>query len=57
MEGIVTLSISMGSYQYYQVMVGSMETQTTDYNPVSRRIYEIGEKTHLDSDPKRVHIP
>ena len=48
LEGTVTLSTFMGSYQYYQVMVGDMEIQITDYNPVNRRIYEVGEKAYLD---------
>ena len=56
LEGTVTLSTFMGSYQYYQVMVGNMEIQITDYNPVNRRIYEVGEKAYLDFDPKGVYI-
>lgn len=56
LESTVTLSTFMGSYQYYQVMVGDMEVQITDYNPVNRRIYEVGEKTYLDFDPKGVYI-
>ena len=51
LEGTVSLSTFMGSYQYYQVMVGNMEIQITDYNPVNRRIYEVGEKAYLDFDP------
>lgn len=56
LEVTVTLSTFMGSYQYYQVMVGNMEIQITDYNPVNRRIYEMGEKAYLDFDPKGVYI-
>lgn len=56
LEGTVVLSTFMGSYQYYQVMVGDMEIQITDYNPVNRRIYEVGEKAYLDFDPKGVYI-
>lgn len=56
LEVTVTLSTFMGSYQYYQVMVGDMEIQITDYNPVNRRIYETGEKAYLDFDPKGVYI-
>ena len=47
LEGTVTLSTFMGSYQYYQVMVGDMEIQITDYNPVNRRIYEVRCKRHI----------
>ena len=56
LEATVTLSTFMGSYQYYQVMVGDMEIQITDYNPVNKRIYEVGEKAYLDFDPKGVYI-
>ena len=56
LEGTVTLSTFMGSYQYYQVMGGDMEIQITDYNPVNRRIYEVGEKAYLDFDPHGVYI-
>lgn len=38
------------------IMVGDMEIQITDYNPVNRRIYEVGEKAYLDFDPKGVYI-
>ena len=56
LEGTVTLSTFMGAYQYYQMMVGDIEIQITDYNPVNRRIYEVGEKAYLDFDPKGVYI-
>ena len=56
LEVTVTLSTFMGAYQYYQVMLGDMEIQITDYNPVNRRIYEVGEKAYLDFDPKGVFI-
>ena len=56
LEGTVILSTFMGSYLYYQVMLGVMEIQITDYNPVNRRIYEVGEKAYLDFDPHGVYI-
>lgn len=56
LEAKVMLSTFMGSYQYYQVMVGEMEIQITDYNPVNRRIYEVGEKAFLDFDTAGVYI-
>ena len=52
----VTLSTFMGSYQYYQAMLGDTEIQITDYNPINRRIYEAGEKAYLDFDPRGVYI-
>ena len=56
LEGTVTLSTFRGAYQYYQMIVGDIEIQITDYNPVNRRIYEVGEKAYLDFDPKGVYI-
>ena len=56
LEGTVTLSTFMGAYQYYQMIVGDIEIQITDYNPVNRRIYEVGEKAYLDYDPTGVYI-
>ena len=56
LEATVSLSTFMGSYQYYEVMVGAMLLEITDYNPVNRRIYEVGEKAYLDFDPKGVYI-
>ncbi len=56
LAGTVTLSTFMGAYQYYQVQVGDMEIQITDYNPVNRKIYEEGEKAFLDFDPRGVYI-
>ncbi len=56
MEAEVTLSTFMGAYQYYQVKVGEMLLQITDYNPVNRRIYGVAEKAYLDFDPSGVYI-
>ena len=56
LEVDVTLSTFMGSYQYYEGMVGDMRVEITDYNPVNRRIYEVGEKAYLDFDPRGVYI-
>ncbi len=56
LEAEVTLSTFMGSHQYYQALVGSMEVQITDYNPMGRRIYEAGEKAWLDFDTRGVYI-
>ncbi len=56
LEARVDLSTFMGSYQYYQVDVGGEEVQITDYNPVGRKIYEVGDKAYLDFDPTGVYI-
>lgn len=55
-QGTVTLSTFMGAYQYYQMSVGEMEVQITDYHPVNRRVYETGETVYLDFDPNGVYI-
>lgn len=52
----VILSTFMGSYQYYQVKVGDVIIQITDYNPVNKRIFEAGEKAKLTFDPNGVYI-
>lgn len=52
----VILSTFMGSYQYYQAKVGSVTVQITDYNPVNKRIYEVGETAKLQFDPDGVYI-
>lgn len=56
LEGTVTLSTFMGAYQYYQITVGVMDIQITDYNPINRRIYKVGEKAFLDFAPEGVYI-
>ena len=52
----VTLSTFMGSYQYYQAKVGDVTVQITDYNPVNKKIYEVGENVKLNFDPNGVYI-
>ncbi|MDE6773438.1 MAG: ABC transporter ATP-binding protein, partial [Treponemataceae bacterium] len=56
LQGSVTLSTFMGSYQYYQVDVGGKEIQITDYNPVGRKTYAAGETAFLDFDAGGVYI-
>ena len=41
---------------YITISILDIEIQITDYNPVNRRIYEVGEKAYLDFDPKGVYI-
>ncbi len=52
----VTLSTFMGSYQYYQVDVGGVTVQITDYNPVNRKVYETGDRAYLNFDTNGVYI-
>lgn len=56
LQGTVTLSTFMGSYQYYQVDVGGKEIQITDYNPVGRKTYAAEETAYLDFDAGGVYI-
>ncbi|MBQ0001522.1 MAG: ABC transporter ATP-binding protein [Clostridiales bacterium] len=56
LECTVTLSTFMGAYQYYQVQVADITVQLTDYNPVNKRIFEVGEKAKLSFDPNGVYI-
>jgi iron(III) transport system ATP-binding protein len=52
----VTLSTFMGSYQYYQAKVGNSSVQITDYNPINKRIYAVGEHARLKFDPNGAYI-
>ncbi len=52
----VVLSCFMGSYQNYHVMVGDTLVKLTDYNPKTKRIYQVGESCSLVFDPEFVHI-
>ncbi len=52
----VILSTFMGSYQYYQAKVGDLTVQITDYNPVNKKIYDVGETAYLNFDANGVYI-
>lgn len=56
LKGKVVLSTFMGSYQYYQVDVEGKIVQITDYNPLNRKTYEVGETAYLDFDQSGVYI-
>lgn len=56
LDCVVTLSTFMGSYQYYQALVGDVTVQITDYNPINKKIFEAGEKVKLKFDPNGVYI-
>ena len=59
-EGIlpckVIVSCFMGSYQNYHVMVGSTLVKITDFNPRTKRIYQVGETAYLNFDKENVHV-
>ena len=52
----VTVSVFMGSYQYYQVMSGNTMVIITDYNPLTRKIYHVGESAYLTFDSAALHV-
>ena len=52
----VTLSTFMGSYQYYQAEVDGVVVQVTDYNPVGKKIYQVGETAFLNFDVDGVYV-
>ncbi len=56
LKGKVVLSTFMGAYQYYQVDVDGKIVHITDYNPLNRKTYEVGETAYLDFDPSGVYI-
>ena len=59
-EGIlpckVIVSCFMGSYQNYHVMVGDTLVKITDFNPRTKRIYQVGETAYLNFDKENVHV-
>ncbi|MBR2528505.1 MAG: ABC transporter ATP-binding protein [Blautia sp.] len=52
----VILSTFMGSYQYYHARIGDVIVQITDYNPVNKKIYAVGDKASLAFDTNGVYI-
>lgn len=52
----VTLSTFMGSYQFYHAKVGDTTVQITDYNPIHKKIYQVGDQAKLAFDPQGVYI-
>jgi iron(III) transport system ATP-binding protein len=52
----VTLSCFMGSYQNYHVMVGDTLVKITDFNPKSRKIYQVGDQAWVDFERDDVHV-
>ncbi len=52
----VELSCFMGSYQYYHVRVGKTLVKINDNCPVSKRIYQTGEKTAISFERNCGHL-
>ncbi len=59
-EGIlpckVIVSCFMGSYQNYHVMVGSTLVKITDFNPRTKKIYNVGDTAYLTFDKENIHV-
>ena len=52
----VSLSTFMGSYQLYELdLLGSRFT-VHENNPKTKRIYQVGETTHLALDIRDIHV-
>ncbi|HIU34839.1 MAG TPA: ABC transporter ATP-binding protein [Candidatus Pullichristensenella excrementigallinarum] len=52
----VTLSCFMGSYQNYHVMVGDTMIKITDFCPINKKTYQVGDEAYLSFDADCVHI-
>jgi len=52
----VVLSCFMGSYQNYHVMVGDDLVKITDFNPKSKKIYNVGDEAFVKFDSTSVHL-
>lgn len=52
----VILSVFMGAYQNYHLMVGGTLVKLEDYNPVGKKIYEVGDHAFLSFSDESVHI-
>lgn len=56
LSGEVVLSTFMGAYQYYHLQLQDATVQITDYNPVGKKIFQVGDKAALAFDPAGVYI-
>ncbi len=52
----VTLSVFMGAYQYYQVMVGDTLVKINDNCPINKRMFKAGEEAQLSFGADCVHL-
>ena len=58
LKGEVTLSTFMGSYQYYRIRLDGdeREIQITDYNPIGRKVYAMGDTAYLEFSDDSVYV-
>ena len=52
----VVLSTFMGSYQNYHVMVGETLVKITDFNPKSKKIYQVGDTAFVRFEKENLHL-
>jgi iron(III) transport system ATP-binding protein len=52
----VILSCFMGSYQNYHVTVGDTLVKITDFNPKSKKIYQVGDNAWVNFSRDDVHV-
>lgn len=52
----VVLSCFMGAYQNYHVMVGDTLVKITDFNPRSKKIYQVGDDAWVNFAKDDVHV-
>ena len=52
----VILSCFMGSYQNYHVMVGDTLVKITEFNPKSKKIYQVGDSAWVDFQREDIHV-
>ena len=56
LRGKIALSVFMGAYQNYQVMVGGDMVTINDYNPLVSKIYNEGDDVGIDFDRGNLHV-
>ena len=52
----VVMSCFMGAYQHYHVMVGDVRVSVTDYCPVNKKVFGVGDNAFLSFDSDCVHV-
>ena len=52
----VVVSCFMGSYQNYYVMVGNTLMKITDFNPKTKKIYNVGDSAWVAFEKENVHL-
>ena len=52
----VIMSCFMGSYQHYQVKVGNVVVQITDFNPRYKKIFQVGDQAYVKFNACDSHL-